>query len=58
MSNLLPPIALSSAALGALQATAAAAKPAAQLAQETPPKPVTARGDTSSRRGQYLDIVV
>ena len=58
MNNPLPPMALSPAALGALQTTAAAAKPAAQLEQETRPKPVTARDDPSPRRGQYLDIVV
>ncbi|HVM78813.1 MAG TPA: hypothetical protein VMU06_07320 [Stellaceae bacterium] len=56
MSNPLPPIALSPAALGALQARPAAPRPGVAPEQDAPPKPAPA--DAPVRRGQYLDIVV
>jgi len=58
MSNSLPPIALSPAALSALQARAAAAKPPAPSEPDVPAKPMSASADTAVRRGQYVDIVV
>jgi hypothetical protein len=58
MSNPLPPIALSPAVLGALQARSAAPRPPVAPEQDAPPKPAPARADAPVRRGQYLDIVV
>ena len=60
MSNPLPPITLSPAALGALQARGIAPQQQTltPVAQTLGTKPVAARTDSRPRRGQYLDIVV
>jgi len=58
MSNPLPPVALSPAALGALQSHAAAMLAPAALEQDAPPKPISTRAEAPARRGKYLNILV
>lgn len=63
MSNPLPPIALSPAVIGALQARGAASSAAktpavSDPARDPPTKPTAPRFDATVRRGQYLDILV
>jgi hypothetical protein len=63
MSNPVPQIALSPAALGALHARIAAGATAktpavSDLAPDPTAKPTPPRFDATVRRGQYLDILV
>jgi len=58
MTQPLPPIALSPATLGALQARGATPKLPAPAPQTLTANPASARPEGAARRGQYLDIVV